>query len=358
MIEEWTTALVETQAQVALVLDASQSAASDWPGIEQAAGQIADHLANTVRLSIYFLGNPTAYDPSRLRTQLAHWRQANARRLSLVGPILDTLAPETVAVIVGSGRVFDCDDYSTTSWHSRLVWVACGQPMTDGLFPETELNLTQLHTRVAGGVRCVRLGAAGAMPFAWDNPAYVWDGSALVANDAVDYSVCVGWYRAEEVTISGQCEMHNGETKPLRLQPAAAAAAPVWQDLPAPQAKILHESNSRGRYECPICFGEHLAGQFVCSEPDDPANALVLPALAAFTGKGFVVVELLGTSRVKFQYVPSNHLPLPSRRQIAVRGRERVQVFGYDSTRAKWQPLPEPWQALHKIGDRKYALTL
>jgi len=358
MIEEWTTVRVESQTWVALILDASSSAASVWPRIEQTASQIVEQLAHSVRLSVYFLGNPTAYNPSQLRSQLANWRQANARRLSVVGPILDQLAPETVAVVVGSGRVFDCDDYSKRDWLSRLIWLPCGQPMTNGTFPEGHLDLAQLHERLAGGVRSVWLGAAGAMPFAWDNPAYYWDGSRLIATAAQDYTVCVGWYRAPDAAITGECEMQSGEIKPLQPQVGAAFSPPGWHDLPDSQARVLLDSIRHGRYECPICYGEHPAGQFVCDDPDAPANSLVLSALAGFVGRGFVVIEQIGASRIKFQHVPSSHLPLPTRRHIAVRGPQRVQVFGYDATRGQWQVQPELWQPLHKIGDRKYALTL
>jgi len=113
---------------------------------------------------------------------LARRRFANA---SLFGPVWKRLKPQlecgayTHAIVLGSGQLFDLEDYAGEEHLERVFFVPIGNGLTGGVVPERWLDAKHMAVSLLPAVSSVVVGGSHVLPVWWDNPNYQWNGERL-----------------------------------------------------------------------------------------------------------------------------------------------------------------------------------
>src|SRR5262245_20192670 len=120
--------MLEPGPRPALVLDASDSANKLTPYLRSLAEGVIELMPETSRPRIFFLGNPTPYEPGELAENGERWFQENAARGSFIAPVLEALErePQTVIVVAGAGRIFDLHDWCDDPLVQHAIWMKVG----------------------------------------------------------------------------------------------------------------------------------------------------------------------------------------------------------------------------------------
>lgn len=120
--------------------------------------------------------------PVENRSVFSRHRFANA---SLFGPVWKRLKEQlkcgayTHAIVLGSGRLFDLEDYVGDEHLEQVLFVPVENGLTGGVVPERWLNAQQIANALAPGPTSILVGAPGVLPVWWDNPNYWWNGERL-----------------------------------------------------------------------------------------------------------------------------------------------------------------------------------
>ena len=180
--------------QVVLVLDASQSAEPLQNQIAWLAGQLLSQLPGGSCPRLYFLGNSEPYAASQLGARAASWFEENRPRASLMTPVLE--APDldrgATIVVIGSGTVFDLEDWADTPLSEHLLMVSVGESLQAQARRVREVgnpDPAQLVEMVHDPVVKVTVSGEGFMPTWWDNPGYklqLSDGQAVLVGSRLD----------------------------------------------------------------------------------------------------------------------------------------------------------------------------
>ena len=116
-------ASIDTIQSVLLVIDASDSAAPHWSEIKQAGQHVIQVLPDGAIDCVYLLGSPHAVECEKVSNLIFPARSGP----SLIAPIITKLREERrrvqVGIIIGTGEVFDLEDYLWSPWvnHWALV---------------------------------------------------------------------------------------------------------------------------------------------------------------------------------------------------------------------------------------------
>lgn len=347
MKELWLTLRTEPTAHIALVLDASKSAQQYWQDISTLARDLIEALPATAQMKVFFLGNPHAYPAANFSRQSNQWHQENLGRVRLMGRVFEQLEneAETSVVVLAAGRVFDAEDWVKTSIGKRTIFVRFGNvALTDKRYPEWEPSLEQLRLRLNNPVKQVEILVRGAMPFFWDNDAYQWDGAQLVANEAKQFAVCVGFLLAptshqrqtKSLCYEAVATLANGEKRTMPLKPCEPCF-PVynWQDLTPQEAKTFRQCvREQGRYYCPVCGNLHDASKLRCDKDDESAvlGTLIYPTLTNW--HGIVLLREVG-GQVKFCLYPCAALRIHDD-IVAVRAHGQAEMYRFDAASGSW----------------------
>lgn len=127
---------------VALVVDTTSSAASCWEETRQTADRIFSLLAGLEHFKLYALGSAEPLSPNVLRQPVPTGFNQQAQSCSLIAPITDILTREGrkySLIIVGSGEIFDLDDWTDDPRIEGWLLVRTGDQSlqtTPGRIPE------------------------------------------------------------------------------------------------------------------------------------------------------------------------------------------------------------------------------
>lgn len=105
-----------------LVLDSSRKSRSVYD--DALLLPLWDKLANQGALTTYCLGQEM---PASQPGQVPPSGPPYDFRHRLIGPILESISPETKLIVVTTGRILDLDDFYDTKWRNQLVLVTMGK---------------------------------------------------------------------------------------------------------------------------------------------------------------------------------------------------------------------------------------
>src|SRR5207248_422202 len=121
-----------------------------------------------------------------------NWLHLNAGRGRVLGPILENelLPRDSMMVVVAGGVVFDAEDWVGDAAPMQALFVRLGEtPINAGKCEELPPSLDELLSRLDNPVVRVEIAGRGVMPVWWDNEAYQWDGTRLVAENVPHFNL-------------------------------------------------------------------------------------------------------------------------------------------------------------------------
>ena len=353
--------------RIIFVLDASESAAPYQSAIISLLQEVLSALPARVERALYFLGNASSYSPHSFASRAARWCRENQRRASLVTPIWDGLGQDdrSTIVVIGSGRVFDLEDWAETPLARRVILVSMGDSlqgeaaMVEELMRPTASELLQrLHDPVTGA----EVSGPGFLPTWWNNAGYqlrMAQGEAsLVAGRIEDYTVALRFFVEHDAAVQAVM-IHASGARSVEPLEAAAAEAPTepsigW--LSPDEAKILHKAARKEPFTCLCCGEEHSWNALRCEERSIILGECIYPSLASRTAAGFVVFHVIETG-VRFELHPGTALRLGFG-DVAIKEGQSAKRYSYDVQGKCWVQARAPLEPYHTVGDRAYVVLV
>lgn len=360
MTEFWLSLRLEPQKHLALVLDASDSAAEARGAILGAARQLLQSVGESASASLFFLGCHGSWPLGKDALAEIERRWPGQHRPSLIGPVFERLREDdgTLAVIIGSGCIFDLEDWTAEPGGplERAVFLAPDLSMTGGLRPEARaFSLGLLPPGWDEAVAAVAIGSP-AMPFSWDNAAYEWKDGKLVAERPAQPEVRIGFLHPQPVGAQAALQSRGGRTRLVELQPSAAGPETEWGKMPAlplEDAMRFQECVERGDYLCPRCGHVHEARQVLAScgmaRPDPIYNAL--------KGRGGLILLQDRAGVVRFAS-PACAALRAGRDAVAVRENGGFSIYRREGGKDGWRRTSERLEQHQRVGENIYAVVL
>jgi len=349
-----------------LILDASESAERQQEAILQLARGVLDLLPAQVDPVLYFLGNPSPYQPAQLSTNAGIWFLENRKRASLVTPIFEQIAePERVRIaIVGAGKVFDLEDWENTLHLQRTLLVRLGdslqpRPVAKELASPAPTELVHwLHDPV----QHVALSGPGFMPLGWSNDSYqlVRCGAAfaLVGENLSQWPVAIRFLADPPQDVRAQLQHASGTTDTLPLQPANS------NDLPEPPIGRLDAREQEAfdcaihqqPFRCPSCGGE-CAWDLLRCRARGGFGHLVYPSIERARLNGFVRMWR-GDGDVCFRAAGRGVLLIGPDQVIVKTHGARPLIYQYSPSAKQWQETSEYFTQYLRVGPDAYAILV
>jgi hypothetical protein len=359
--EQWVALPAGGFSSLALILDASESAAACRQEIIDLANRLLAGLPARVERSLYFLGNPRPYPASQFSARAVQWFTENRGRASLIGPVFETIDPRAHVnvVVIGSGRVFDLEDWSgptLVSMGETLQSSAAGAPE---LFSPSLSDLTQL---VYDPVVRMEISGPGFLPASWDNPSYVIeegpDGWRLVCERAEDYAVGLQCFIRQDGAAQFVARHASGRETAADLAPAEPPPRPAAARarLTPEEAAVFRTAVKRGPFRCPRCASQHAWDTLRCRRRGSILGEPVYPTLEARQARGFVLFHPEGDA-VEFEPCSCPVLRLDFGRVAIERG-GRAEVYAFNQRTGVWTPEGCVLQPYESMGSGVYAICL
>jgi hypothetical protein len=342
--------------KVIFILDASESAANSQHEILGLARDVLSVLPAGVGRSLYFLGNPEPYPAGELANRGAEWASENRPHASLVTPVFERLQPDAQAtvVIIGSGRVFDLEDWIETPIFERTVLVAVGESLQAGQNLAEELiapSRTELSRRVHDPVVRVVITGPGFMPTLWDNTAYrlLADRGqfSLLCEKAADYAVRLCYF-----VSGGKSQLTSGAleaAEPAPTEPGGGRLSPE-------EAAVLRAALEGRPIECPRCHGQHRWDTLRCLKGGTILGELVYPSLQWANASGFVLFQPSGGD-ICFAVHQCPVLRLEFGK-VAIKSGGRAEIHWFDEAAGCWRGTGDVLESYDRVGDDAYAIFL
>lgn len=356
------------QGSVALVLDASESAHARWQAILVLALGVLDSLPASADAEVYFLGNPKPYSVADLRVNAAACFEENRQRASLIAPVWAGTRPgggRTWAVI-GSGPVFDLEDWIEHVPGCRLVLASVGEPLHAGGAAATETadpDAAELLALLHDPVSQITVSGPGFMPLKWKGAAFrlaVEEGGAGIAlqTDKVpEGTVGLTYLIAREGKATARLRHASGKTTetPLEVLPPLRGAGPAFAPLPGDEAERCRAAMAREDFNCACCGGRHAWHVLRCD--DDPQSLLGAPIYPSLESREGIVILRADADGVLCSAEGLAALKLPDGR-VALREGGRAALWEYDENRALWRRTGQALEPCHPIGGGEYAIVI
>lgn len=327
---------------VAIVVDASESAWEHREDVLRAVAQLLERLPAGAAKQLYFLSNPRRYDASRLERNAVRWWEQNRLRGSFLAPVLQEIEDSKV-VVIGTGRIYDLDDWQETKWNSSLYFLRIGESLKgESKIGEEVEELSHLVSCLCDTIVSVEISGEGFMPYYWSNPQYrllVGRRTMLVGSNLENPSVSVGFYgtdvNARVVTRS------NDESRPLET--AEYHADDSWKQLTQEECVTFRKALRGQEFACPVCGKEHPASCLRCDR-NSILGAPIYPSLGK--KKGFVFFKDT-SDEVAYKFHPVNAVKIGDG-VVAVAVGSKAMVHQYDVTESRWMEKGhiEPYHAL------------
>jgi hypothetical protein len=321
---------LKTFGDIAIVLDASESAWEYRDVILRAATQLFEKLPAGVVKELYFLSNPKHYDANRLQRNAAKWWEQNRLRGSFLTPILEQVANSRV-VVIGSGRLYDLDDWQETNWNSGLYFMKIGESLRGQLEIGEEVEeLSQLLSCLYDTIISVEISGDGFMPYYWSNPEYkllITEKFTLAGSNLENPSVSVGFFGTD---VKARVIRKSSDEFKF-LEPAEDQAEEVWKPLTQEECLVFRKALKGQEFTCPICGKQHLVSGLRCDH-NSILGEPIYPSLAK--KKGFVFFKETSNG-VFYRSHPVNVVKIGSA-AVAVALGNRAMIYEYDVTERQW----------------------
>lgn len=346
---------LKVSKDVVVALDASESAGAYQDEICRVALQLIENQHSYTTISLFFLGNPEAYDARELKRNAKTWWQQNRSRGSFIRPIMERM-PASDVVVIGSGAVYDLDDWWETDPGSTIYLMKVGATLRgESRFGEEEEmdDMFQLLTCLHNPIVRVEIAGDGFMPYYWSNAAYKLVMAEakpvrLLVSDCEDPSICVGCFgnnvRARVVRSKGE-ELRS-------LSPADCSASDDWVTLTERECLVFRQVVRDEKALCPACGVLHSMSGLRC-RPRDGAllGEPIYPSIRG--GKGFVFFKEI-SGAVAYRFHPVNAVKIGDR-AVAVASGSRATIYEYEESQNKWVGQG-PLKPYHPLGSEYLAV--
>jgi hypothetical protein len=268
--------------RVAVVVEHSTRSQKHMPAIYEETVHLLQALRDhecTVRL----LGDRAGHCPDDLGSLIQNQESADQWRVSLIGPVYESLKEDSpdVVVVIAAGRIFDLEDWLASPILKKTLFVWVG----DDLLTErrktqqeflyvTGLDAMSLRNKITTPIREVEITGRSFMPFLWDAAEYSFEWRETEAalggpgSGDGDLAIRVGGFIAQkEVPTARTATRESGE---LCWAEAAVVADSPWEPSVkwtrmTPSESTAVDQLVAGRpYTCPLCESEHPAGGIRC----------------------------------------------------------------------------------------------
>lgn len=260
---------------IVVILDASESAENDRPTIVEFAKKIFKKTPVDVKKRLFFLSNPQEYDIEKFEDNIAKWLNQNSKKGSFITPILSQIENAKI-VIIGSGIIYDLEDWTTSEISKKLFFVKTSESMRGDLEIGSEIDrgsfdgqLSNLYNRILS----VRISGNEFVPYYWDNPNYTIPDEGDIVLEAFkseNFSVRIAAY-GENIKAS-VVKVEGTENIPL-----IATAKPDlldnfhlienfginWEKLENDEEMTFKKHISSEKTDCPKC-GNIFSGALKC----------------------------------------------------------------------------------------------
>jgi len=366
MLEEtWIGVEVSRAADLALVLDASQSAHAQWPKILNLANDLIARFQRSSKCLIYFLGDTQPYTPDDLNSNAIQLFAAHRQRGSLLSPLLEVLAEKTniLCIVLCVGRIFDLEDWLGIPITERMLLVNLGDnPISGDVCPECEASVDQVvqaRTVLAllGAPIRLELSGKSVMPFFWDNPAYRWRDWKLAAEEPKTWSVHVGVLCMDSDDIRATTFMPGKFTQPAQHFTCSPQPwLPNWTRLCQEDARIFKDAIHTGKYVCPFCANQHRAEELRCRQDQRKLlGRYVYSFLQSPHEEKFVLLK--HSDDFLFACYSCEALRL-TKNGVAVHTGSGADVYEFDHDSCAWVKSTDRFKQYTLIQDQVYAIAV
>lgn len=363
--EMWVEVNVAPSASLALVLDASESAHSQWPGILRLGMDLLRSVPESA-CSVYFLGDTQPYTRNDLKSHSAKFYEKNRMRASVIGPLLENISQQvdTLCIVLASGKIYDLEDWRDTQLAERLIVANFGgETITSGACCECNPTLDQIFQTLPfrtffGLPKRVDISGVSAMPFFWDNSDYRWTGQSLMAETPQTWKVQVGLLCLNPADLTAVATIYGSNTRNACLTNSPPyTVPPKWKTLSQEDAEIFRQVIRDSRYHCRFCGRQHAAEFLRCrNDIRQILGRYVYSFLPAPQDNSFVLFEDCGEN-IRFAFHACEALRI-RQDAIALRAAGRTDIYTLDNTSHRWVKAPEQLKQYQPISDKIYAIAV
>lgn len=353
----------EVGRSVALVL----SAASNPEEVAAVASSVIQSLPARVTCEVYFLGNPSPYSARTFGVRSAHWFSENATRASVVGPLMRRLGgTESTIALIGSGPVFDLEDWLDSARPSGFVVYSVGEPVADERLSAvllTARDREELLRFLYDPVVSACVSGPGLVPVAWNNAAYRLQRDEgrlqLVSTQAASLEVSVSCLAlgADAATCTGQTQ--SGRSIDVRLAVHDAADSPEGEcvQLSESEVRVFRQASRDKPFRCPHCASVHGSQTLHCQRDPAPKYLFGRPVYSTLEAAGVrgllvcreaaggVYCETAGRAAVGI-----------GENQVLVLLQGKLCCLAYQEASARWSSSPAPARRYTAIPGDRYVL--
>ena len=362
--ERWFAVTNPSPCRTVLVLDASD--ASDTVAEEMLgfASALVKEFDSILDRRLFFLGNSTPYQIDGFRQKGSEWRRANAGRLSVVGPVLESLSRDSDVglLILAAGRIYDCADWPEARLSSRIQIIGFGsiiQRVPVGMGHELLPDLHHVRERIDQRVVSVEISCDGFFPFFWSNPVYRWERNRLLAEKTTDFVSDLGLLIPNDLPINAIVTLSNGDKVKRSLESMSPPSRHNWSLLSDDEARIVLDCVANGKYTCTFCNQVHSSRMLLCraKQRGSLLGQSLLPTLDSYRGCGFILFNVKNGS-VKFRPHDCRHLYYPPFSvAVARNGIADADLWEHSSDVNRWEKNGIRWQQFTKVGVEVYAIV-
>jgi hypothetical protein len=327
--------LVETKSikDTVIVLDASESALEFQESIVKTALQLIEKLPSGTIKGLYFLSNPRRYDPGKLSRNSAAWWEQNKLRGSFLTPVLEQIK-ESMVVVIGSGLVYDLEDWQENRWNSSLYFLNFKDTLKGNLKIGKEFQeLSPISSCLYDPVISVEITGTGFMPFYWNNPEYRLSLSnqfKLMGSNSDDCSVSLGYFGSE---VSSRVVRKSGEEETLELKSIDYQEQDTWDPLTETEAEIFHRAAMGKEFTCVVCGQNHPASRIRCD-----TNSILGEPIYPSLGKkrGFVLFKE-SSDRVLFKFHPVGVIKIEDLSVAVSLNSKEAYIYEFNKAENQWE---------------------
>ncbi len=357
---------ITERCRALLIVDASESAAEHRERIARLVAQVLSELPADAEITLNFLGSSERRPAGAFSARASEWLDANRTRASLLTPNLSVLpeaAPPPV-VIVGSGPIYDLEDWSESRVLDGAVFCSIGRSLREGLASGacrgTELTdppPSQLVQRIHNPVARLRITGLGFMPVRWNHAGLrlvLSAGGAVLEGENLGRApIMVRYHAPEGERPTAEATRANGASERLPtddVAPQAVGLASAEGLLSPAECEVFQRARAGQAFTCPVCGETHAAETTRCLAGHSILGVPVYPSLPS---GGFAALSAAG-AEVSYRMFGSDTLPLTLDR-VAVRDRLRATVHAYNPDSMTWAPV-EPFAQYTPLGGDAYAV--
>jgi hypothetical protein len=317
------------------VLDASESAQEQWEGILSLASDTANKLPAHIDKRLFFLSNSQEYSFNNLNHEAKKWKEENLSRGSFITPVIKSLDKYTdKIVIIGSGPIYDLEDWLETDFTGKFIFVKLGQSLKKDINIGVEIQPPELPGYLHNPIQSIEISGKGFMPFYWDNTGYkviLRDEILLCGRQLKDFSISFACYGAG---IKARVKKNKGEEQ-ITLKPSGKKPEEKWEILNEHEAEVFKQSLTGKEFICPRCRETHVPKTLMCYKEASITGEPVFPSFG--TRKGFFVFQET-TGKVLFRHHPV-HIIKVGDAQTAIISGNKTKLYQFN--RGKWMEKEE-----------------